>query len=90
MLVSLGAGYFRKDVTPGHVQQLPEIKKLVNINRAGIRDLIEIRSIGPKTAERIIDYRYTNGPFFYIEDIQKVKGIGPKNFSRIKGWITID
>ena len=87
-LIGLGASYFGKPAPVEYKKQLPEVKKLVNINTAGLRELIKIKGIGPKMAERIIDYRETNGPFFYIEDIQEVKGIGPKKFEAVKKWIT--
>lgn len=92
MLVSLGAVYLKTDVERdiGTTKQSPETKTLININTATIGELIQIKGIGPKTAERIVEYRDVNGPFFYIEDIQKVKGIGPKTFKAIRDWITLD
>ena len=36
------------------------------------------------TAQKIIKYRKTNGPFTRVEDIKKVPGIGPETLERIK------
>ncbi len=63
--------------------------KPVNINEANIGKLSALPGIGPKLAERIVDYRDKNGPFNSIEDIQKVKGIGKKMFAKIKPFIDI-
>ncbi len=58
--------------------------KVVNINTAGIGELVTLPRIGNKIAERIIKFRKKNGKFKRIEDIMKVKGIGEKTFNRIK------
>lgn len=62
----------------------------ININTAGPRLLEALPRIGPATAQRIIAYRETHGPFTAIEDIQNVPGIGPATFDAIKDQITID
>jgi competence protein ComEA len=66
----------------------PEV--LVNINTATQEELESLPGIGPVTAQKIIEYRETNGPFIGIEDIQKVSGIGPATFEKIRNHITVD
>jgi competence protein ComEA len=61
---------------------------LVNINTATSQELDTLPGIGPTTAQKIIDYRTTNGPFSTIEDIMNVSGIGPATFDNIKDLIT--
>ena len=65
------------------------VEVLVNINTASQNQLEELPEIGPVTAQRIIAYRETNGPFLKIEDIQKVEGIGQATFEKIKDLITV-
>lgn len=62
---------------------------LININTATADELDTLPGIGPTTAQKIIDYRETNGPFTTIDDITKVSGIGTSTFNRIKDLITV-
>jgi len=62
----------------------------VNINKATVAELQNIKGIGQKYAERIVEYRDANGAFKKIEDITNVKGIGPKKFESIKNLITVE
>lgn len=63
---------------------------MVNINQADAATLDKLEGIGPATAEAIVEYRTSSGPFKRIEDLQEVKGIGPALFSKIKDHITVD
>ncbi|MDI6845189.1 MAG: helix-hairpin-helix domain-containing protein [Candidatus Saccharicenans sp.] len=63
--------------------------KKININTAPVSELQTLPRIGPKVAQRIVDYRTQNGPFKKIEDIMKVRGIGEKVFNQIKDLITV-
>jgi competence protein ComEA len=62
---------------------------LVNINTADLSQLDSLPGIGPALAQRIIDYRETNGPFGAVEDIKNVSGIGDKKFDALKDLITV-
>ncbi len=62
----------------------------ININNASLQELQTLPRIGPATAKKIVDFRNEYGPFEKIQDIQKVKSIGPKTFTKIKEYITVD
>lgn len=62
----------------------------VNINTATVEEIAKLEKIGPKYAERIVQYRKDHGPFEKPEDITKVKGIGSKTFELNKNKITVD
>jgi len=62
---------------------------LVNLNTASSSQLDSLPGIGPAYAQRIIEYREANGGFKSVDEIQNVKGIGPKTFDKLKDQITI-
>jgi competence protein ComEA len=61
----------------------------VNINTASPTELEALPGIGAKTAARIIEYRQKNGPFKKVEDLMNVRGVGEKNFLKLKPQITV-
>ncbi|MBN1466058.1 ComEA family DNA-binding protein [candidate division KSB1 bacterium] len=77
--------------TPAYERITKEsLTRTININAASLEELQILPRIGPATAQKIIAFREKNGPFSRIEDIQKVKNIGPKTFEKIKDLITVD
>ena len=62
---------------------------LVNINTADLQALDALPGVGPSTAQKIIDYRETEGAFQDIADLKKIKGIGEAKFAKLKDKICI-
>jgi competence protein ComEA len=67
----------------------PAAGKAVNINAADLPQLTSLPGIGPKIAQRILDFRKTNGAFKKPADLMKVKGIGAKLFDKIQPLVVI-
>jgi competence protein ComEA len=61
----------------------------ININTASAAELDGLPGIGAKTAARIVEYRQKNGPFKKIEELMNVRGVGEKNFLKLKDRITV-
>jgi len=62
-------------------------KQRIDINRADSAALQSLKGIGPKTANAIISYREQYGAFRSVEELLRVKGIGPKKLDAIKDCI---
>ncbi len=60
----------------------------IDVNTASLEDLDRLAGVGPVIAQKIIDAR----PFSSVEDLIKVKGIGPKKLEDIKkqglAWVS--
>lgn len=67
----------------------PESGGVVNINRASVTELDALPGVGPSTAQAIVDYRTTNGPFSSPEDLLNVKGIGPAKFEAMRKLVGV-
>ena len=61
----------------------------VDLNRAGVEQLVAVPGIGQVMAQRIIDFREEHGPFQRIEDLMKVKGIGEKSFQKLRRYFKV-
>ena len=62
----------------------------VNINTADARTLAkELSGIGLSRAQAIVEYREKNGPFKKIEELMNVRGVGEKNFLKLKPLVTL-
>ena len=60
----------------------------VDVNAAGLEELMSLPGIGEVRARAILDDRAENGPFRYPEDLIRVKGIGEGILSGILDQIT--
>ena len=61
----------------------------LNLNAATVAQLEALPGIGRATAERIVEYRQKNGSFKKAEDLMNVRGIGEKNFLKLKPLVTV-
>jgi competence protein ComEA len=60
----------------------------IDINTATWVEWIQLPGIGEVLARRIVDDRDTNGTFKDVDDLQRVKGIGPKTVEKLRRWMT--
>ena len=78
----------RPFVTVGEPGERPPPRKL-DPNEASAEELTRLPGIGEITASRIVVDREDNGPYGSIEDLQRVKGIGPKTVEDLADLLEI-
>jgi competence protein ComEA len=61
----------------------------IDVNKAGVTELMSVPGIGKVMAQRIIDFREEHGPFSRVEDLLKVKGIGEKSLEKLKPYVKV-
>ena len=62
----------------------------VNINTADAKALdAALVGVGAKTAKSIVDYRTRHGEYKSIDDLLKVKGIGPALLEKNRANLTV-
>ena len=63
--------------------------KLIDINKADIKELCSIPGIGEARATAIIEYRDSNGGFKEIEELKNISGIKDATFNKIKPYVCV-
>lgn len=65
-------------------------EKRVNLNKASLEELKQVKGLGGKRAQDIIDHREANGKFKSVDELNKVSGIGAKTIEKLKDYVTVD
>ncbi|HEX9778603.1 MAG TPA: ComEA family DNA-binding protein [Geopsychrobacteraceae bacterium] len=61
----------------------------ININKASVEQLVELKGIGEKTALKIVEYREQQGEFASVDALVNVKGVGSKTLDKIRDRLTV-
>jgi competence ComEA-like helix-hairpin-helix protein len=61
----------------------------VDVNRATAEELRRLPGLGPVLAARIVEARETQGRFERVDDLRRVRGIGPATLERLRPLLTV-
>jgi competence protein ComEA len=91
-LVLLAAAWWRHGGMSGglvDVDRAPPLvaKFQVDVNRADWPELIQLPGVGQVLAERLIAERERGGAYRSIDDLERVRGFGPRTLERIRPYL---
>ncbi len=93
---SIGIGQYQHDVDQTKLKKkLDQVVELcvnkvgVNLNTASKPLLSYVSGIGPKLAEKIVEYRTENGSFSNREELKLVPRLGDKAFEQSAGFLRV-
>jgi competence protein ComEA len=72
-----------------HAAKQPPSKPL-ELNSATADQLAQLPGVGPKTAQAIVDFRKSSGPFRRVEDLLAIRGISRKKLESIRPYVTVE
>jgi competence protein ComEA len=61
----------------------------VNLNEAGRAELLQLPGVGESLAGRIEDYRRQYGAFQTVDELVRVRGVGPTTLERLRPWVHV-
>jgi competence protein ComEA len=63
---------------------------LVDLNQAGRAELEQVPGLGPALAREITADRERKGPFTSVEELRRVKGIGPLTLDKVRPFLRVE
>lgn len=81
-------GRFRGKVIDIEHAEPTQVAFQVDINAANWPELTLLPEVGEQLAKRIVEWRAEHGPFADLDQLRRVRGIGPKTFERVKPYLT--
>lgn len=80
-------------VTEAHGPMIPDPPwpdLRLDLNTATGAELRLLPGIGERLSESIVQNRQQSGPFHSVDDLQRVRWIGPRTIERIRPWVVND
>lgn len=82
-------GSLRGGARPTQLEKEAARPTPLDLNRADHVQLRQLPEVGDKLADRIEEYRRTNGGFRNVDELQNVPGIGPTRLHTLRQWVTV-
>src|SRR5579862_570363 len=65
----------------------PSTSAPIDLNTATAEQLDTLPGVGPVTAQKIVEYRQTHGPFTSVDQLDAIPGIGAARIADLKGLV---
>lgn len=86
MALALACAFF---VLAGGPAAPAHAEGVVNLNQAGIEELVRLPGVGESRARAIVALRDERGGFEAVDELKDVKGIGEVSFERLRPLVTL-
>lgn len=63
---------------------------LLDLNRADRAELEQVPGLGPSLAREIADDRQKRGAFRSVEELRRVKGVGPATLEKVRAFVRVE
>lgn len=83
------SGWGLREVAIERLQPL-ELTYRLDLNSATWVEFAQLDGVGETLAERIVEHRQTHGPYLSVDDLDAVKGIGPKTLERLRPYLRVE
>lgn len=83
------SGWGSHEIEIGRLTSIAHHQQL-DLNEATWVELAQLEGIGEALAGRIIEDRETHGLFHTVDELDRVKGIGPKMLDRLRPYLTVE
>jgi competence protein ComEA len=89
LLVVRSFDHFWNRFRPGGPPLGEGVAYQVDLNVAERAELLQLPGVGDSLAQRILDYRREHGGFHRIEELRRVRGIGPVTVEKLRPWVCV-
>lgn len=89
LLLALSLPALAVEVEAVKVAAKTQTENRINLNTADVTQLQELKGVGPKTAEAIVQWRDSQGPFTSVDQLLAIKGIGEKTLAKMRDSLVV-
>lgn len=91
-LVSLACYWVARGGLSGRLIEIDRVDPLavhfqIDLNTADWPEFNSLPEVGDTLAHRIVEYRQLHGPYQSVDDLRRVRGIGPKTMERLRPYL---
>jgi competence protein ComEA len=81
--------HLRDGISPVGPLPVENVAYQIDLNSADRAELLQLPGVGDALAQRILNYRRQQGRFQRVEDLRRVRGIGPITMEKLRPWVCV-
>src|SRR5262249_51808052 len=89
LLIALNFAHLRQGLFSPNLLHVESVPYQIDVNTADKAELLQLPAIGETLAQRILEYRQEHGGFRSVDDLRRVKGIGPITLEKLRSHVCV-